>query len=74
VLQRLYNLIADDCRALRGVRRTLLETQNRLHGGLCAGCLVHCRQPDCACCVWYKPYPCPLAVIAQAALSLPVPG
>jgi hypothetical protein len=35
---------------------------------------VHCLEPDCAGCVWHKPYPCPLAAIAQAALSLPVPG
>jgi hypothetical protein len=45
------------------------------YGGLCAGCLAHCRQPNCAGCLWHKPYPCPLAVIAQAALCLPaVPG
>jgi hypothetical protein len=41
------------------------------HGGLCAGCLARCRQRDCAGCVWHKPYPCPLAVIAQVALCLP---
>jgi hypothetical protein len=56
------------------------------HGGLCAGCLAWCRQreracfpcrppppppPYCAGCVWHKPYPCPLAVIAQVALCLP---
>jgi hypothetical protein len=42
------------------------------HGGLCAGCLAHCREPNCAGCIWHKPYPCPLATIAQAALCLPV--
>jgi hypothetical protein len=44
------------------------------YGGLCAGCLAHCREPNCAGCVWHKPYPCPLAAIAQAALCLRVPG
>jgi hypothetical protein len=39
------------------------------YGGLCAGCLAHCLEPDCVGCVWHKSYPCPLATIAQAALS-----
>jgi len=46
-------------------------TEHHEYGGLCAGCLAHCRQPNCAGCLWHKPYPCPLAVIAQAALCLP---
>jgi hypothetical protein len=40
------------------------------HGGLCAGCLAHCREPNCVGCSWHKPYPCPLASLAQAALRL----
>ena len=35
------------------------------HEGLCAGCLARCRQPNCAGCVWHKPYPCPLATTAS---------
>ena len=59
-------------RRLNLVGEVLVEHHE--HGGLCAGCLVHCLEPNCAGCVWHKAYPCPLAAIAQAALSLPVPG
>jgi hypothetical protein len=52
----------------------LAEHHESRHGGLCAGCLAHCQEPNCAGCLWHKPYPCPLAAIAQAALSLPVSG
>ena len=45
-------------------------TEHHEHGGLCAGCLAHCREPDCPGCSWHKPYPCPLASLAQAALCL----
>jgi hypothetical protein len=45
-------------------------TEHHEHGGLCAGCLAHCLEPNCAGCIWHKPYPCQLAAIAQAALSL----
>jgi hypothetical protein len=40
------------------------------HGGVCAGCLAHCLEPNCAGCSWHRPYPCPLASLAQAALYL----
>jgi hypothetical protein len=64
-----------DDRAAASVLRKLNLTEEVLaehheHGGLCAGCLAHCLEPSCVGCVWHKPYPCPLAVIAQAALFL----
>jgi hypothetical protein len=69
-----HPLTAEDWAAASVLRRLNLAgevlVEHHAHGGLCAGCLVHCLEPDCVGCVWHKPYPCPLASLAQAALFL----
>jgi hypothetical protein len=73
-----YPFTAEDWAAASVLRKLNLAVEvlagHHEYGGLCAGCLAHCRQPDCVGCVWHKSCPCPLASIAQAALCLPVPG
>jgi hypothetical protein len=74
-----HPLTSEDWAAASVLRKLNLAAEalaeHHEHGGLCAGCLAHCRQPNCTGCIWHKPYPCPLAAIAQAALCLPgVPG
>jgi hypothetical protein len=73
-----HPLTSEDWAAASVLRKLNLAeevlAEHHKHGGLCAGCLVHCLEPNCAGCVWHKPHPCPLASIAQAALSLRVPG
>ena len=70
-----YPLTSEDWAAAAVLRQWNLAAEmlaeHHEHGGLCAGCLAHCRQPDCAGCVWHKPYPCPLAAIAHAARCPP---
>jgi hypothetical protein len=69
-----HPLTSEDWAAASVLRKLNLTeevlAEHHEHGGLCAGCLAHCRQQNCTGCVWHKPYPCPLAAIAQAALSL----
>jgi hypothetical protein len=73
-----HRLTSEDWAAAVVLRKLNLAgevlAEHHEHGGLCAGCLVHCLEPDCVGCVWHRPYPCPLAAIAQAALCLGVPG
>jgi hypothetical protein len=70
-----YRLTVEDWAAAAVLRRWSLAVEvlveHHEYAGLCAGCLAHCRQQGCAGCVWHKPYPCPLAAIAQAALCPP---
>ena len=70
-----YRLTPEDWAAAAVLRQWNLAAEmfaeHHEYGGLCAGCRAHCRRQDCVGCVWHKPYPCPLASIAQAALCLP---
>jgi hypothetical protein len=70
-----YPLTSEDWAAASVLRKLNLAgevlAEHHEHGGLCAGCLVHCLESSCAGCVWHRPYPCPLAAIAQATVTVP---
>jgi hypothetical protein len=70
-----YPLTSEDWAAATVLRQLNLAAEalaeHHEYDGRCAGCRAHCRQPDCVGCVWHKPYPCPLAAIAHAALCPP---
>jgi hypothetical protein len=69
-----HPLTSEDWAAASVLRKLNLAaevlTEHHEHGGVCAGCLAHCREPDCPGCSRHKPYPCPLASLAQTALCL----